>query len=121
MKTIKTRSIPKLFSAPTRLQPYVHVDDVLRYAVHGDRMAVDVIARRFGEALLLEAKSVLGPDFEDDARDVLQDFLVSLLEGRLEITPAHGRAISWMCGVIRAIARKHRAALDSGWAIDREP
>ena len=121
MKTIKTRFIPKLLSLPTRFQPYTHVDDVLRYAARGDRMAVDVIARSFGEALLHEAKSELGRDFEEEARDVVQDFLVSLLAGGIDITPARGRAIPWMRGVVRAMARKHRAALDSGWAIDREP
>jgi hypothetical protein len=121
MKTIKKSWIPRLLSAPTGLQPYAHLDDVIRYAASGDRLAVEVIARRFGEALLREARFELGREFEDEASDVLQDFLVSLLEGRLEITPARGRAIQWMCGVIRAMARRERAALELAWAIDLEP
>jgi DNA-directed RNA polymerase specialized sigma24 family protein len=121
MKTIKTSWIPKLLSAPTRLRPYADVNDVVRYAARGDRMAVAVIASRFGETLLHEAMSVLGSDFEEDARDVVQDFLVSLLEGRIEILPAHGRAIPWMCGVVRAVARRHRTALEMAWAIDLDP
>lgn len=121
MKTIKTSWIPKLLSAPTCLQPYARVDEVVRYAARGDRMAVAVIVRRFGETLLHEAMSVLGSDFEEEARDVLQDFFVSLLEGRIEILPAHGRAIPWMCGVVGAMARKQRAALELAWATDLDP
>jgi hypothetical protein len=54
--------------------------------------------------ILEEARVVLG-DYPDEDIEVLQDFLVFLIDARSPFRPAHGRAIPWMCRVIRAIAR----------------
>lgn len=92
---------------------------VLR-ATHGDTRALGAIAIACSPALLEEARAVMG-DFEADAGDVLQDFFLALLEGRSRFTPAHGRAIAWMCGIIRAMARKYRAEREVEWTGKDDP
>jgi Sigma-70 region 2 len=75
----------------------------------------------FSPGLLAEAKAVLGPDFEDEAADVLQDFFLSLVEGRSRFAPERGRALPWMFGIVRAIAAKTRADRAADWGIDEDP
>ncbi len=50
--------------------------------------------------------------------DVVQDFFASTLEGQSRFRPAHGRPISWMCGVVRAMARKARGDRLREWGMD---
>jgi DNA-directed RNA polymerase specialized sigma24 family protein len=87
---------------------------MVRCASQGDAHAIGAIALAFGKDLLKEARAVMG-DFAQDAEDVLQDFLVSLLEGRSRFTPEHGRALLWMRGVVLAMARKHCADREREW------
>jgi DNA-directed RNA polymerase specialized sigma24 family protein len=85
------------------------LDVLMDRASQGDRRAVAAIAVCFGPSLHKEARAVLGR-FKQEAADVLQDFFVLLLEGRSRFTPpVQGRAIPWMFGMVRAIAREHRA------------
>lgn len=60
-------------------------------------------------------------DFAQEAEDVVQDLLLELLEGRSRFTPAHGEAIPWMCGIVRAMARKRRAERQREWGIEEDP
>jgi DNA-directed RNA polymerase specialized sigma24 family protein len=96
------------------------LDGIVVRASRGDRRAIAAIATSFGSTLLTAAREVLGP-FEDEADDVLQDFLAGLVAGRSPFVAERGRAVPWMIGVVRAAARKARAARDEDWGIEEEP
>jgi DNA-directed RNA polymerase specialized sigma24 family protein len=95
-------------------------DDLVWHATRGDRRAIGAVAIAVSPTLLKEARGLLG-DFKDEAGDVLQDFFVWMLEGQTRFTPARGRGLAWMCGIIRAMARKHRAECEKRWGITRDP
>ncbi len=73
-----------------------------------DRRSLTGVAITLGPTLLAEAAAVLG-EHEEEAADVLQDFYVYLLEGRLRHAPADGAVMPWMCGLVRTIAQRRRA------------
>ena len=120
MKTtiVESLSFDPLPKTDAQLQD--ELDVLVNRAAHGDGRAIASIAIAFGPMLLQEASAVLG-DFEDEAADVLQDFLVLLLERRSRFTPSQGRAIPWMCGLVRAMARKYRAEREREWEVESEP
>jgi len=95
-------------------------DDLVQRATHGDRRALGALAMAISPILLKEARGLLG-NFKDEAGDVLQDFFVWMVESQTRFTPARGRALAWMCGIIRAMARKHRAECEKRWGIVRDP
>jgi DNA-directed RNA polymerase specialized sigma24 family protein len=95
-------------------------DDTVRRASQGDRDAIGTIAILSGTMLLDEARAVLG-DFEHEAADVVQDFLLALLERRSPFTPGKGRAIPWMCGLVRAMARKRLAERERDFGVEPGP
>jgi DNA-directed RNA polymerase specialized sigma24 family protein len=122
---MKTSIHPSHVSVPVHAanddaQIAAEFDELVRSAVAGDRRAIGAIAIAFGPKRLHEARAVLGSRFKQEAEDVVQDFFVSLLEGQSRFAPAQGRAIPWMCGVVRAIARKARGDRCREWAIDDE-
>jgi hypothetical protein len=122
MKTSNARSLKANIEfeiLEKEVQFFSEIDDLLVRALQGDRGAVGAIAVGLGPLLLEEAEGVLGRDYAHEAADVRQEFYVSLLEG-VHVRPAYGRAILWMCGVVRAIARKYRADRDWDWDIDDE-
>jgi hypothetical protein len=94
-------------------------DDLVLNACRGDSRAVSAIAIAIGPTLLAEARAVLA-EFDQDAEEVLDDFLFRLLDGRLRFVPAHGRAMPWMCRMIHLIARRHRRERERDWALDME-
>jgi DNA-directed RNA polymerase specialized sigma24 family protein len=93
----------------------VELDDLVVRASQGDRRAIGAIAVAFGPQLLREARAALGP-MEEDCDDVVQDFFLSLVEGRTRFVPERKRALEWMFGIVRAIARKHRADREDDWS-----
>jgi DNA-directed RNA polymerase specialized sigma24 family protein len=122
MKTHNTTAKPLyLLQTPkTDEEVLAEIADTVCRASRGDRDAIGTIAILSGSILLDEARNVMG-SLADEAADVLQDFLLSLLEGRSPFTPAQGRAIPWMCGVVRAIARRRRAEREREWGTDPDP
>lgn len=96
------------------------LDALVMRASQGDRRAIGAIAVAFGPRLWREAKAVLGP-FEQEADDVLQDFLLALVDARSRFAPQRGRALPWMIGIVRAAALKCRADREREWGGDREP
>jgi DNA-directed RNA polymerase specialized sigma24 family protein len=94
-------------------------DELVVLASRGDRRAIGAIGIAFGPTLLEEARTVLG-EFDQEADDVLEDFLLALVDRRLLFTPAHGRATPWICGIVRAIALQRRRELQRDWGIDTE-
>jgi DNA-directed RNA polymerase specialized sigma24 family protein len=94
-------------------------DDLVMRAARGDRRAIGAIAVALGPTLMKEARTVLG-DFEDDADDVLQDFFVFLLEKRWPTPPPQGRAMHWMCVIVRTFAHERRKESERHWALDDE-
>jgi DNA-directed RNA polymerase specialized sigma24 family protein len=102
------------------LQTVIELDEVLAHALRGDRRAVGAIAVAFGPLLLEEAEAALGRDYAQDAADVLQEFFLAMVEGDVRLRPVHGRALRWMCGVVRAIARKYRGDRDWEWDVDSD-
>jgi DNA-directed RNA polymerase specialized sigma24 family protein len=89
-------------------------DDLVAQASRGDRHAIRAIALALGPSLLAEAKQALGPPHEIDAEDVVQEFYVLLLESRVPFIPGQGRAIQWMCSVIRVLADRWLDQLTGG-------
>jgi hypothetical protein len=96
-------------------------DDLARRATHGDGRALGAIAIAMSPMFLEEARDALGEHFAREAGDVLQDFFLMLLEGRLRFMPAYGRAIEWMCGIIREMARMRRVECEVRWGIEDDP
>jgi hypothetical protein len=94
-------------------------DDLVRRACEGDRRAVGAIAIAIGPKLLSEARAELG-EFDQDGTDVLEDFWLAMLEKRLRYSPAHGRAMPFMCGMVRAIAQQRRRELERDWDCEAE-
>ena len=76
-------------------------------ATAGDARAVGAIGVALGPTLLEEARTVLD-EFEDEADEVLQEFLQSLVERRFHFDPWSGNAMPWMSGVIQGIAHHRR-------------
>jgi DNA-directed RNA polymerase specialized sigma24 family protein len=106
---MKTATTLKL--APANLNPddplLQDLDDLVARASRGDRRAIGALAVAFGPALRGEARLALGKDAHD-ADDLLQDLYVFLLEARIPYLPGYGRAIQWICGVIRVLADRMR-------------
>jgi hypothetical protein len=106
MKTI--RNSPLFSSGIRRAESDTQIeddfDDLVTLAARGNSRAVGAIAVALGPMILEEARVVLG-EYADEDIEVLQDFLVFLLDARSPFRPAHGRAIPWMCRVVRAIAQ----------------
>ena len=105
MKTANARKTAMSVTSHSRTaaQRQVEFDKLMWRAADGDRRAIGAIAIAIGPTLLKEARIGLG-EFDQDAEEVLNDFFLSLLERRFLFTPAHGRAMPWMCGVVQAIA-----------------
>lgn len=120
MKTNRNTSFPTPHNPQTDAQLQDDFDDLAMRATHSDRRGLGAIAIALGPTFLEEARAVMG-DFAQEAGDVLQDFFLALLEGRSRFTPAHGRAVPWMCGIVRATARKHRAECEKRWGVDDDP
>ena len=108
MNTAIKRTQIHLSSTPhTDAQARDDFDDLVLRASQGDRRAIGAIAIAFGPMLLKEAEACLEGD-EHEGADVLQDFFLALLERRSRFAPAQGRAIPWMCGAVRALARERQ-------------
>ena len=124
MKTTTTRKLSpsslRARSTSNDTQVQDDFDDLVMHAAQGDSRAVGAIAVALGPMLLEEARVVLGEHADEDT-DVLQDFLLLLLEERTRFRPAHGRAMPWMCRTIRAIAQTRRKEHEwrHGWRPSR--
>jgi hypothetical protein len=87
------------------------LDELVRLATRGDRHAIGAIALAFTGDFLAEANAVLRN--EHDAADVVQDFFLALVEGKIEgnIALLPGGARSFLLDVVRRMARKRRGEL----------
>jgi hypothetical protein len=92
-------------------------DDLVMRSSQGDRRAIGAIAIALGPSLLWEARAVL-KELDDEAEDVLQDFLVFLLEQRVPFNRANGRALEWMHKLVRSIARQRRKEARQRYGLD---
>jgi DNA-directed RNA polymerase specialized sigma24 family protein len=118
---MKTKNTVMSRSLLTDEQLIDDFDGLVVKASHGDPRAVGAIAIAFGPRLLAEAKAVLGRSFDSEASDVLQDFFLSLVEGRTRFVPQRGRALPWMFGIVRAAALKARADREKDWGMEDDP
>jgi DNA-directed RNA polymerase specialized sigma24 family protein len=119
MKTTAARK-KEVFEVQTTNEPIQdEFDDLVKHASRGDSRAIGAIAVALGPTLLEEARTVLGP-FGEDAEEVLQDFLLCLLDRRLRFVPARGRAMPRMCRIIHIIAQQHRRERERDLGLDRE-
>src|SRR5260370_35690055 len=105
MNTSNSRQSYSLYPHKTDAQIQAEFADLVVRACKGDRRAVGAIYVAFGPVLLREARSVMG-GFKQDAEDVVQDFFVSLLEGRSVYGPSPGYAPRWMVGLVLAMAKR---------------
>jgi hypothetical protein len=113
-KNIEIIHIHRYPRRKTHAQILADFDELMLRAARGDAYAIGAIAIAFGPKLLQEARAELG-DFGHEAGDVLNDFFTSLLEGRSKFAPDKRRAMPWMVGVVRAMARKHRVERHRDW------
>ncbi len=90
------------------------LNDLVVRAAQGDRIAVAALAVTFGPILRNLAATVMEP-YAQDADDVVQDFLSSLLGRQCHLVPGPDRAIAWMLGVVRAAARAYRVEREAEW------
>ena len=120
MKTSNVRSLRLSRVHQTNTPALPTRDDLVARALRGDPSAVEAVARTHGPMLLLEAERVLGAAFKQESEDVVQDLFVSMLEGRIDVLPVKGRAIEWIRGVVRAVARKRLSARERDWGTDPE-
>ncbi|MGH7437695.1 MAG: RNA polymerase sigma factor [Polyangiaceae bacterium] len=91
--------------------------DLVARASRGDRNAVWAIYIAFDDEIREHARAALGPYAVDD-EDVLQDFLVTLLEGRAPYLQEQGAPRKWIRRTVRVLAERHRARRDG---YDDEP
>jgi len=82
-------------------------DTLVMLASRGDRRAIGAIAAALGGELLKVARKAL-EGCEDEADDVIQDFLLSLVEERWPFNREQGGGQAWMFGIVRMIARNRR-------------
>jgi hypothetical protein len=82
-------------------------------ATRGDQRAISAIAIALGPTLNREAREALGPRWEQDSADILQEFFLALCEGLMRMPPVPQAAMAWMKRTVRAIAEK--------WVEEREP
>jgi DNA-directed RNA polymerase specialized sigma24 family protein len=83
-------------------------DLLVQRASRGDGKAIGAIAVAFTPLFLEQAEAELGP-FKDDAEDVLEDFLLFLLEGRWPYVSRPGDAKPWLHRMVATIARTRRS------------
>lgn len=116
MKTSTARKVLSTsnpaFTPATRFK--TDVDDLVMRASQGDRRAVLTLTRVVGPLLRDEARRELGP-YADEASDVVQDFLVFLLEGEWPYVPDRDGGCAWMRRIVRSIARTRRAQRQRDW------
>jgi DNA-directed RNA polymerase specialized sigma24 family protein len=120
MRTIRI-AIPSLSLTPTRLtgaQLEDAFDDLVERAFGGDRRALGAIAIATSKPLLDAARAELG-DFRHEREDVLQDFFVAALEGRLRFVRGEERASIALLRIIREMARARRADRERDFGIRR--
>ena len=102
-RTASTRRIP----TATDRELLDQLDELVSSAVRGDRHAIGAIAIAFGPILLQEVRKELGPLFENDGGDVLQDFFLAMTEEQLTFPAISGAGVPWMKRTARAFARQH--------------
>jgi DNA-directed RNA polymerase specialized sigma24 family protein len=95
------------------------LDDLVRAAATGDRGAIGAVAVAFGPTLLTIARRHAG---REDAEDAVQDLFLSLVEGRAaRFPPAEGRAMAWLGGLVRSLARARAGEARSTSVLARRP
>ena len=104
-KPIRKHRTLSMSETPTHEEDFA---DVICAATRGDLHAVDAIADAYYPMLLAQALEVLGTWQQADAEDVVQDFLLSLSEGRNRFLPKRHYAPAWMARIVRAIAQTRR-------------
>ncbi|HEY2515785.1 MAG TPA: hypothetical protein VGI39_33175 [Polyangiaceae bacterium] len=89
-------------------------DDLARRACDGDRRALGTIAIAFGGVLTDEARTELASPGAAAGECVCALF-DGIAEGRLRFDPARERALDWMKGVVRELARRRDDEAEIAW------
>ena len=119
MKTKEAITIAKYMEAQRAAndtQQDEDFDDLVLRASEGDRRAVGAIAIALGVPLIEQARIAL-KGLDGNAEDVVQDFLLFLLEAKGPFNRANGPAMQWMFRMVRTIAQQRRRE----WKRFREP
>jgi DNA-directed RNA polymerase specialized sigma24 family protein len=101
----KRRSLPS-----TDRQLLDQLDELVAAAAAGNTRAIGAIAIAFTPLLLKEARQELGRRHRQDAGDVLQEFFLALVVGKLTFPSIRGGALPWMKREVRSLANSARAA-----------
>jgi DNA-directed RNA polymerase specialized sigma24 family protein len=87
--------------------PPEDINVLVAHAAQGDRRAIGAIAVTYGPLLVRIAREEVR--HEEDAEDIVQDLYERLLEGRAaRFLPRKGQGLSWLRGLVRALARTRR-------------
>jgi DNA-directed RNA polymerase specialized sigma24 family protein len=109
--TVRSITSPGDLSAEEERSRKVSIEELVRRASRGDRNAATAVYLAYKWVLLGEARRALGP-WEDDAEEVVQEFLLLLLGGRWPYVPHFGKPGQWL--------RRTVCTLAEGWRDDRE-
>jgi DNA-directed RNA polymerase specialized sigma24 family protein len=110
-----TKSVP--FTDKTTFhtrQPLDEIDDLVSRACEGDTRAIRMLGVTAGPDLVKEARSALG-GFKDEAKDVVQDVFLAMLEGKLRFMRRIGHAMPWLKSIVRVSATKRRSEREREW------
>jgi DNA-directed RNA polymerase specialized sigma24 family protein len=105
MNSIRRPRTLSLSKTPTHEEDFA---ELICAAACGDVRAIGAVVAAYYPVLLAQAAEVLGPWQQADAEDVVQDFLLSLCEGRNRFQPKQDNAPAWMARIVRAIAQTRR-------------
>jgi RNA polymerase sigma-70 factor, ECF subfamily len=80
---------------------------ILARFVAGDHDALGVLIRRYVRPVTLFAEQIVGD--RDDAEDVAEETFLIVMRQASSVDPQRGEFRSWLYGIARSLARRHRA------------
>ena len=106
MKTIhRSSAVQSLSSNPEPIAPPRDLlDPLIRRAAHGERPAIELLARRYRRQLVSAARRRVNAI---DADDVVQDLFVLLLVGSLTPPGPRESASAWLGNTVAAVAEPY--------------
>ncbi len=112
--TLRSATSPADLTAEAETRHKASVEELVQRASRGDRRAATAVYLAYKWVLLGEARMALGP-FEQDAEEVVQEFLLLLLGGRWPYVPRFGKPGQWLRRTVCTLAEAWRADRERDW------